>query len=219
MRALTASLALALAWSAAGLAAKPLILLDPGHGGADKGVQAPGFVESEFTLDLAKRLQPLLAAQGWDVELTRDGDQDLSPSARVAMADDLRPAALVSLHANAAFQASARGARVFVPAEGPVDEPAAPLWEQASRLQAPASKALGMALARALGLGGPRAVQSLKLAVFRGLAVPGCLVECEFATHAEGLASLKDPAWRDALAKRLAAGIGAWSGIGAAHAR
>jgi N-acetylmuramoyl-L-alanine amidase len=211
-------LALILALAASALAAKPLILLDPGHGGADKGVQAPGFAESEFTLDLAHRLAPLLQAQGLDVQLTRDADQDLSASARVALADALRPSAVVSLHANAAFQASARGPRLFVPAEGPVDEPAAPLWDQASRLQAPASKALGLALARALGLGGPRPVQSLKLALFRGLAAPACAVECEFASHGEGLASLKDPAWRDALARKLAAGISAWA-LGGGHAR
>jgi N-acetylmuramoyl-L-alanine amidase len=215
-----AGLGLALWGLAAGLAARPLILLDAGHGGADKGVQAPGFSESEFSLDLAKRLAPLLEAKGLDVQLTREDDQDLSPSARVALADDLRPAALVSLHANAAFQATARGARIFVPAEGPVDEPAAPLWEQAARLQAPASKALGLSLARALGLGGPKPVQSLKLALFRGLAVPACVVECEFTSHPQGLADLKDPAWRAALAQKLASGIGAWAlPAEAAHAR
>lgn len=205
---------------AAAPAAGPVLLLDPGHGGSDKGVQVPGFVESEFTLDLAKRLQALLLAQGLGVQLTRTDDVDLSPSARVAMADALHPIALVSLHANAAFQVSARGPRLFVPAAGPVDEPAAPLWDQASRLQASASLALGQSLARALGVVGPHGVQTLKLALFRGLDVPVCMVECEFATHPEGLKDLQDPAWRDALAHRLAAGIGAWVATrGAAHAR
>jgi len=210
-------LALALA---AGLPAKGVILLDPGHGGADAGVQADGFKESEFSLDLAKRLKPLLEARGLDVELTRDSDTALSPSARVALANDLKPLALVSLHANAAFQASAHGTRIFVPAEGPVDEPAAPLWQQASRLRAGASKSLGMGIARALGVGGPRPVQSLKLALFRGLSVPGCLVECEFASQPEGLAYLKDPAKRDDLARRLAVGIANWAlgPAGADHA-
>ena len=211
-------LALALA---AGLPARGLILLDPGHGGADAGVQADGFKESEFSLDLAQRMVPLLQARGLDVQLTRDADTDLSPSARVALANSLQPLALVSLHANAAFQATAHGTRIFVPAEGPVDEPAAPLWQQASRLKAASSKSLGMGLARALGVTGPRPVQSLKLAIFRGLSVPGCLVECEFASETEGLAFLKDPEKRDSLAKHLADGIANWAlgGAGAGHAQ
>ncbi|HXC63300.1 MAG TPA: N-acetylmuramoyl-L-alanine amidase, partial [bacterium] len=211
-------LALALA---AGLPARGLILLDPGHGGADAGVQADGFKESEFSLDLAKRMVPLLQAHGLDVQLTRDADADLSPSARVALANSLQPLALVSLHANAAFQATAHGTRIFVPVPGPVDEPAAPLWQQASRLKAASSKSLGMGLARALGVTGPRPVQSLKLALFRGLSVPGCLVECEFASEPEGLAFLKDPAKRDSLAKHLADGIANWAlgGAGGGHAQ
>jgi N-acetylmuramoyl-L-alanine amidase len=218
MRLPAAILALALA---AGLPARGLILLDPGHGGADAGVQADGFKESEFSLDLAKRMMPLLQARGLDVQLTRDTDTDLSPSARVALANSLQPLALVSLHANAAFQATAHGTRIFVPAEGPVDEPAAPLWQQASRLKAPSSKSLGLGLARALGVAGPRPVQSLKLALFRGLSVPGCLVECEFASEPEGLAFLKDPAKRDSLAKHLADGIANWAlgGAGGGHAQ
>jgi N-acetylmuramoyl-L-alanine amidase len=135
----------------------------------------------------------------------------LSPSARVALANAQQPLALVSLHANAAFQSAARGPRIFVPGEGPVDEPSAPLWQQASRLKAASSKGLGLSIARALGVNGPRPVQSLKLAVFRGLSVPGCVVECEFATQPEGLAGLKDPGKRDELAKRLANGIANWA--------
>lgn len=204
---------------ATGLRAKPLILIDPGHGGSDAGVQAPGFKESDYTLDLARRLQAALSARGVDSQLTRDHDMDLSPSARVALADAMQPTAMISLHANAAFQEAARGPRIFTPAPGPVDEPAAPLWPQASRLKAGASKALGLSLARALGQTGPRAVQNLRLAVFRGLNVPACLVETEFASNPEGLAELKDPAKRDALAVRLAAGLGAWiQNPGAVHA-
>jgi N-acetylmuramoyl-L-alanine amidase len=216
MRPFAAILALALA---AGLPAKGLILLDPGHGGADAGVQADGFKESEFSLDLCHRMAPLLQARGLDVQLTRDTDVALSPSARVALANSLQPLALVSLHANAAFQATAHGTRIFVPSAGPVDEPAAPLWQQASRLKAASSKSLGMAVARALGVGGPRPVQSLKLALFRGLSVPGCLVECDFASEPEGLAFLKDPGKRDVLAKHLADGIAAWALGGGDHAQ
>jgi N-acetylmuramoyl-L-alanine amidase len=192
---------------AAGLGAKPLVLLDPGHGGSDGGVLAPGFKEADFVLDLAKRMDPLLKARGCDVRLTRDSDESLSLSARVDLANSLQPMAMVSLHVNAAFQPLAKGPRLFVPAEVAVDEPQAPLWEQAAGMHAEASHTLGLSLAKALGITGPRPVQSLKLGLFRGLSVPICVVELEFATHPEGLAAMKDDAACQALAAKLADGI------------
>lgn len=205
------------AW--AGLAqAKPLVLLDAGHGGSDPGVKADGFVEAEFTQDLAKRVEAALRSRGLDVRSTHSAGEGLSLSARVELANNLQPLALVSLHANAAFQPLAAGPRIFVPGEGKVDEPAAPLWEQAARLRAKDSRALGTAIAKALGLGGPKPVQSLKMGLFRGLMVPVCVVETEFATRPDGLAKLKDPGARQALADRLAAGIAAYAGMGGGNA-
>ncbi|HTB22873.1 MAG TPA: N-acetylmuramoyl-L-alanine amidase [bacterium] len=201
---LWAALILALA---SGLRAAPLVLLDPGHGGSDAGVVAPDFRESDFALALALRIEPLLKARGCDVSLTRATDQTLSLTARVEMANALQPLAMVSLHVNAAFQPQAQGPRLFVPAEIKVDDPEAPLWEQAAGMHAAASRTLGICLARALGITGPRAVQTLKLGLFRGLSVPVCLVEVGFASHPSDLAALKDDAANQALAGKLADGI------------
>jgi N-acetylmuramoyl-L-alanine amidase len=192
---------------APGLRSAPLVLLDPGHGGVDAGVSVQDFRESDFTLALAKRVEALLEARGCAVKLTRDTDQSLSLTARVEMANSLQPMALVSLHVNAAFQADAKGPRLFVPAASKVDEAEAPLWEQAAGMHAAASHTLGLCLAKSLGVTGPRSVQTLKLGLFRGLSVPACLVELDFATSPQGLAALKDPAAVEALASRLAGGI------------
>jgi N-acetylmuramoyl-L-alanine amidase len=192
---------------APGLWAGPLVLLDPGHGGADAGVVVQDFHEADYVLALAERIAPLLKARGCQVELTRDTDQTLSLTARVEMANALQPLAMVSLHVNAAFQPEANGPRIFVPAESKVDEPEAPLWEQAAGMHAAASRTLGLCLAKALGITGPRSVQTLKLGLFRGLSVPACEVEVGFATHAEDLAALKDDASSEALAVKLAGGI------------
>src|SRR5205823_9799589 len=49
------------------------IVIDAGHGGHDPGAQAQGITEAELTLDVALRLQKLLARQpGVDVVMTRD---------------------------------------------------------------------------------------------------------------------------------------------------
>jgi N-acetylmuramoyl-L-alanine amidase len=203
----TAALGLFLAALAAGLGAKPLVLLDPGHGGLDSGVLAQGFREADFNLEMAKRVEPLLKARGLDVRLTRDADQSLSLTARVELANALQPIAMVSLHANAAFQTLAKGPRIFIPAEAKVDEPEAPLWEQAAGMHAAASHTLGLCLAKFLGITGARPVQSLKMGIFRGLSVPACLVELDFATHPDSLAALRDDGAKQALAAKLADGI------------
>jgi N-acetylmuramoyl-L-alanine amidase len=81
-----------------------VIVLDPGHGGSDKGTisvldQRP---EKEFTLDLAKRLKPLLEQEGWQVFLTRTNDYDLSHSNRVMFAENHHADLFISLHFNSA---------------------------------------------------------------------------------------------------------------------
>jgi len=81
-----------------------IIVIDPGHGGANLGTRSVlnGAYEKEYTLDWAKRLMAILAANGWKVFLTRTGDTDVSLTDRVAFADACKADLFVSLHFNAA---------------------------------------------------------------------------------------------------------------------
>lgn len=203
---LALALGLALSAQAAG-ALKPIVVLDPGHGGAERGVKADGLEEAVYTLDFCQRIADGLKKNGYDARLTREQDVTLGSVSRTALARSLRARALVSIHINHSFNEQARGLRVFVPGTGAVDEPSAPLWEQSARLQAGASKALGQAIANALGDRNPKAVQSLKLALFRGLSVPAAQVELDYASNAEALATLKDKGKRDEMAAKIAQGI------------
>jgi N-acetylmuramoyl-L-alanine amidase len=81
-----------------------VIVLDPGHGGLNGGTisvldKRP---EKEFTLDLARRLKPLLETDGWTVFLTRTNDYDVSLSNRVAFAESHHADCFISLHFNSA---------------------------------------------------------------------------------------------------------------------
>ena len=59
------------------------IVLDPGHGGQDPGIAFPGYgSEASLTLAFSQRLQKELAAHGFDVSLTRDGDYAVSAQKR-----------------------------------------------------------------------------------------------------------------------------------------
>jgi N-acetylmuramoyl-L-alanine amidase len=79
-----------------------VIVIDPGHGGVNVGTHSvlDGRFEKEFTLDWALRLAPLLAANGWQVFLTRTNDEDVALSNRVAFAEAHHADVFISLHFN-----------------------------------------------------------------------------------------------------------------------
>ena len=80
----------------------PVIVIDPGHGGADPGTHClyGGQHEKEYVLDWALRLRALLATNGWQVWLTRTNDIDLPISNRVAFAEQKKANVFLSLHFN-----------------------------------------------------------------------------------------------------------------------
>ncbi len=79
-----------------------LIVIDPGHGGADSGTKNiyNHHFEKHYTLDWALRLRPLLAARGWKVLLTRTNDTEISLADRIAVAERARADLFLSLHFN-----------------------------------------------------------------------------------------------------------------------
>ncbi|HTB82076.1 MAG TPA: N-acetylmuramoyl-L-alanine amidase [Candidatus Sulfotelmatobacter sp.] len=81
-----------------------VIVIDPGHGGANAGTIAVNDhqLEKDLTLDWARRLKPLLETNGWTVYLTRTTDFDVSLSNRVAFAEARHADLFVSLHFNSA---------------------------------------------------------------------------------------------------------------------
>lgn len=87
------------------LKSNPVVVIDPGHGGVQVGTRSVfnEHFEKEYALDWAKRLQPLLAANGWTVFLTRSNDVDVVISNRVAFADQVKADLFLSLHFNSSL--------------------------------------------------------------------------------------------------------------------
>lgn len=81
-----------------------VIVIDPGHGGANVGTHSlvDGRFEKEFTLDWARRVKPLLETNGWKVFLTRTNDSDIALSNRVHFAEAHHADLFISLHFNSA---------------------------------------------------------------------------------------------------------------------
>ncbi len=86
------------------------IVIDAGHGGHDPGAQGHGINEAELTLDVALRLQKLLAKQpGVEVVMTRDSDEFIPLQERTAIANREAADLFLSIHANASPNPRARG--------------------------------------------------------------------------------------------------------------
>lgn len=91
-----------------------VIVLDPGHGGKDRGAVSHRKVyEKLLTQNIANRVRNLLQARGYKVYLTRENDKDLSLSQRCKIAADLKADVFVSLHADSADR-TAEGASTFI---------------------------------------------------------------------------------------------------------
>ena len=94
---------------------KPLVMLDPGHGGKDPGaIGVSGTFEKHVTLAAAADLRRMLEAGGrWRVELTRTRDVFIPLEARVARAQARGAALFVSMHADSVPDHTVRGASVY----------------------------------------------------------------------------------------------------------
>ncbi len=91
------------------------LVLDPGHGGKDTGAVGPsGVKEKDITLDVARRVAPVLATQGISVMLTRDDDRFVSLEERTALANGFDADLFVSIHCNASETKTHRGVETYV---------------------------------------------------------------------------------------------------------
>ena len=77
------------------------IVLDPGHGGHDKGACSSYGCEKDFALDVARQLRPLLKAKGFKVIMTRESDVFVPLELRARIANSAKDSVFVSIHFNA----------------------------------------------------------------------------------------------------------------------
>jgi N-acetylmuramoyl-L-alanine amidase len=179
-----------------------LIVIDPGHGGSDRGSMHGGVAEADLALDMAKRLRDILIARGWQVKLTRDTDVDVyAPNdsardelqARVDVANKAGARLFVSIHANAYMNSGPYGTTLYI------------------------SKADDVAFARIVethlasdGTKDDGVIKSHLYVTFH-TRMPAVLIETAFLTNPSDNALLVSPAWRQKVAQEIADGIGQYA--------
>ena len=113
--------------SAAALA-KPVIVLDPGHGGVDSGARGLGGAQEkilvfDFCAELKRQLD---ATKRYAVVMTRDGDQYVDLDDRVAIARRANASLLISVHADTLSEdKTVSGSTVYTVADRASDAEAA----------------------------------------------------------------------------------------------
>jgi len=108
---------------------RPVVVIDPGHGGVDPGaIGKGGTMEKQVVLAFAKQLKSKLDALGTvDVFLTRDDDIFLPLAERVDVAHHHDADLFISIHADALAEKYARlvrGATIYTLSEEASDEQA-----------------------------------------------------------------------------------------------
>lgn len=173
------------------LAQSRTIVIDPGHGGHDRGgVPYQRIGEKGLTLDVAQRLRRILEAADYRVVMTRDSDVFVSLGQRVAIANSERNATLISIHFNSARRAGANGIETY--------------YYRGN------SASLAANIHRNVVAGAPsenRGIRRRGYFVLRRAKIPAVLVELGFLTNPmEGRYAL-DPSYRQKLADEIARGL------------
>ena len=218
------------------LPGRPIVLIDPGHGGRDPG--APGVSgtssEKDLTLAMSKELADLLEQRGRvRVALTREEDKYLTLEQRAGIARRLQASLFLSIHMDSAPNplakgvtiyslsdvASSRAAARFAQAENgadgalssePDDSVRALLADVALREQMEASAGLAeRLLRRAAGRVElrPRPHQFASFHVLRRAETPAVLVEAGYISNAENEAALMTREGRAPLVLALAQAV------------
>ena len=115
--------------------AKPVIVIDPGHGGIDPGAQGAVGPEKDVVLAVAKEMQRALQAiRRYEIVLTRSSDVFVSLDERVQISRKQAADLFISIHADALeareMAQSVRGATVYTLSERASDERARRLAEK-----------------------------------------------------------------------------------------
>lgn len=188
------------------------VVIDAGHGGQDGGASSPdGVQESGLNLEIAFRLQDLLALTGQGSVMTRTADESVhTPGAqrwkasdlqnRVAQVNAIENSILLSIHQNSLPSSTVtHGAQVFHNQIG-----------RAERITA----SIQTALNESINVGNEKEIKVISSGVYlmKHITSPGILVECGFLSNPEETVRLQESAYQIKLAAAITAGY--WRSAG-----
>ena len=200
------------------------VVLDPGHGGYDKGQVSRYGYEKDFALDVARKLRPLLQSKGLRVVMTREGDYFVPLEVRARVANAARNSIFVSIHFNGTNDdPNATGFEIFsfTPRGAPSTSDSA--VSSSSLNMQPGSTVDGQSMALSAciyhSLVGhipeyDRGIKRARFAVLRLTKVPAVLIEGGFLTEGGESRLISNKDWRGKLAAAIGVGIESYRELG-----
>lgn len=176
---------------------KPVIILDPGHGGKDEGARVLNCIEKQLTLRTSYLTKKHLEELGYKVVMTRARDLFLPLGTRVLRANKRTHSIFVSVHYNSAASPSAKGFEVYYYGKG--------LQSRRTFSRELATSVLDQLVRETKGAS--RGTKAGNFQVIRETVMPAILVEAGFITNKEERALLGTHAYLDKLAKGIAFGV------------
>jgi N-acetylmuramoyl-L-alanine amidase len=179
-----------------------ILVIDPGHGGADGGAVAPdGTLESDINLDIALRLEALATFWGVETVMTRSTSDIDYPNeatslaamkradqnARLALINQTSGAILFSIHQNNYPAASPWGIQVFYGAVADSDTLAETLQENLTGQLCPDNRRVAEPIDEGIYL-------------MRNAQCRSVLMECGFLSNPDDLEKLQTDSYRTQLA-------------------
>ncbi len=181
----------ALAGSASAQTRYTTIVIDPGHGGFDRGgIPGQRVPEKIMALDVSLRLKPLLEKAGYKVVMTRNTDVFVPLGTRVSIANSYPNAIFVCIHFNSATRSGANGIETYF----------------YSTESAPLAGSIHSALV-GVAPSENRGVRRRGYFVLRRTTIPAVLLECGFLTNPTEAQYAQTDAYRQKLAQEIARGI------------
>ena len=166
------------------------VVIDPGHGGHDKGGQWGLVYEKHLALDTSIRLENELKKRGFRTVLTRRSDYFISLPERVRIASRYSDAIFVSVHYNYTWKQQVSGLETFY---------------CTSQSQALASYVHSGMMSKVRVVN--RGVKFARFYVIRNATCPSILVEGGFVSNANERSRMKSAWFRQALAEGITDGI------------
>ena len=166
------------------------VVIDPGHGGHDKGGQWGRVYEKHLALDTALRLEAHLKSMGFNTFVTRRSDYFISLPQRVTIANRNRNAIFVSVHYNYTWKQEASGLETF--------------YNRSDSRRLAQYVQTGM-INRVHAI--DRGAKFARFYVIRNTNIPSILAECGFVSCKSERDRMKSAWYRDSLAKGIAEGI------------
>ncbi len=220
-----------------------IIAIDAGHGGEDPGAIGPaGTKEKDVVLQMALLLQNKINSQSvaghtMRAFLTRDGDYFVPLHQRVQKAQRVKADLFLSIHADAFFTPTARGASVFALSDKGASSSAArwiadkenkadsvgglnikvkdievkrALLDMSTTAQIKDSLNLGDGVMTEIGSMAKLhkgKVEQASFAVLKAPDIPSILIETAFISHPEEEQKLRDPDYQDQLTSAVLRGL------------